>query len=123
MLESGESFLYLARRITRFAAEDIGLADTNALEVAINAFHACHFIGMPECSVHLAEAVIYLSMAPKSNSSYIAYERAKKDALHSMAEPVPLIIRNAPTRLMKDLGYGAGYRLAHDEKDKIALDM
>lgn len=123
MLESGEDPVYLARRITRFAAEDIGLADTNALAVAINAFHACHFIGMPECTVHLAEAVIYLSMAPKSNSSYIAYEHAKKDALHSMAEPVPLVIRNAPTRLMKDLGYGEGYRLAHDEEGKVAVDM
>ncbi|MBJ2329197.1 replication-associated recombination protein A [Schaalia cardiffensis] len=123
MLESGEDPVYLARRITRFAAEDIGLADTNALAVAINAFHACHFIGMPECTVHLAEAVIYLSMAPKSNSSYIAYEHAKKDALHSMAEPVPLVIRNAPTRLMKDLGYGEGYRLAHDEEGKVAADM
>lgn len=123
MLESGEDPVYLARRITRFAAEDIGLADTNALAVAINAFQACHFIGMPECTVHLAEAVIYLSMAPKSNSSYIAYEHAKKDALHSMAEPVPLVIRNAPTRLMKDLGYGEGYRLAHNEEDKVAVDM
>ena len=123
MLESGEDPLYVARRITRFAAEDIGLADTNALNVAVNAFHACHFIGMPECSVHLSEAVIYLSLAPKSNSSYIAYEHAKKDALHSMAEPVPLVIRNAPTRLMKDLGYGDGYRLAHYEENKVAVGM
>ena len=123
MLESGEDPLYVARRITRFAAEDIGLADTNALNVAVNAFHACHFIGMPECSVHLAEAVIYLSLAPKSNSSYLAYEHAKKDALHSMAEPVPLVIRNAPTRLMKDLGYGDGYRYAHQEADKVAVGM
>lgn len=123
MLESGEDPLYVARRITRFASEDVGLADTNALNVAVNAFHACHFIGMPECSVHLTEAVIYLSLAPKSNSSYIAYERAKKDALHSMAEPVPLVIRNAPTRLMKDLGYGKDYRLAHYEKHKVAANM
>ena len=123
MLEAGEDPLYVARRITRFASEDIGLADTNALNVAVNAFHACHFIGMPECSVHLAEAVIYLSLAPKSNSSYIAYEHAKKDALTTMAEPVPLVIRNAPTRLMKDLGYGEGYRLAHYEQDKVAADM
>ena len=123
MLESGEDPLYVARRITRFAAEDIGLADTNALNVAVNAFHACHFIGMPECAVHLAEGVIYLSLAPKSNSSYIAYEHAKKDALHSMAEPVPLVIRNAPTRLMKDLGYGDGYRLAHYEEHKVAAGM
>ena len=123
MLEGGEDPLYVQRRITRFASEDVGLADTNALNVAINAFQATHFIGMPECSVHLAQAVIYLSMAPKSNSSYIAYERAKKDALHTLAEPVPLTIRNAPTRLMKDLGYGSGYRLAHYEADKVAADM
>ncbi|WP_022868675.1 replication-associated recombination protein A [Schaalia vaccimaxillae] len=123
MLESGEDPLYVARRITRFASENIGLADTNALNVAINAFQACHFLGMPECSVHLSQAVIYLSLAPKSNSSYIAYERAKKDALHSRAEPVPLVIRNAPTRLMKELGYGQGYRLAHYEDDKVATDM
>ena len=101
----------------------MGLADTNALGVAVNAFHACHFIGMPECSVHLAEAVIYLSLAPKSNSSYVAYESAKKDALRTQADPVPLAIRNAPTRLMKDLGYGQGYRLAHHEADKVAADM
>ena len=123
MLESGEDPLYIARRITRFAAEDIGLADTNALNVAVNAFHACHFIGMPECSVHLSEAVIYLSLAPKSNSSYIAYEHAKKDALTTMAAPVPLVIRNAPTRLMKDLGYGKGYKLAHHEEHKVAAGM
>ena len=123
MLEAGEDPLYVARRITRFAAEDVGLADTNALNVAVNAFYACHFIGMPECTVHLAEAVIYLSLAPKSNSSYIAYECAKKDALHSMAEPVPHVIRNAPTRLMKDLGYGDGYRLAHYEEHKVAAGM
>ncbi|RRR25575.1 replication-associated recombination protein A [Schaalia georgiae] len=123
MLEGGEDPLYVARRITRFASEDIGLADTNALGVAVNAFHACHFIGMPECSVHLAEAVIYLSLAPKSNSAYTAYESAKKDALRTQADPVPLAIRNAPTRLMKDLGFGRGYRLAHYEADKVAADM
>ena len=123
MLEGGEDPLYVARRITRFASEDVGLADTNALAVAVNAFQAAHFIGMPECSVHLAEAVIYLALAPKSNSSYIAYERAKKDALRTLAEPVPLAIRNAPTRLMKDLGFGLGYRLAHYEADKVAADL
>lgn len=123
MLEGGEDPLYVARRITRFASEDVGLADTNALGVAVNAFHACHFIGMPECSVHLAEAVIYLSLAPKSNSSYTAYGRARRDALRTQADPVPLAIRNAPTRLMKDLGYGQGYRLAHYEADKVAADM
>lgn len=123
MLEAGEDPLYVARRITRFAAEDVGLADTNALNVAVNAFHACHFIGMPECTVHLTEAVIYLSLAPKSNSMEVAYLHAKQDALHSMAEPVPLTIRNAPTSLMKDLGYGKGYRYAHDEENKVAAGM
>ncbi len=120
MLEGGEDPLYVARRVTRFAAEDVGLADPRALEIAVAAFHACHFIGMPECSVHLAEAVIYLSIAPKSNSSYVAYEHAKKDAQDRMAEPVPLAIRNAPTKLMKELGYGKGYKLAHYEEHKIA---
>ena len=120
MLEGGEDPLYVARRVTRFAAEDIGLADPHALEIAVAAQHACHFIGMPECSVHLAEAVIYLSVAPKSNSAYVAYERAKKDAVERTAEPVPLAIRNAVTKLMKEVGYGKGYRLAHYEENKIA---
>ena len=120
MLEGGEDPLYVARRVTRFAAEDVGLADPQALQVAVAAFQACHWIGMPECSVHLAEAVIYLSMAPKSNSSYMAYEQAKGDALKRMAEPVPLCIRNAPTKLMKEEGYGKGYKYAHDEENRIA---
>ena len=120
MLEGGEDPLYVARRVTRFASEDVGLADPHALEIAVAAYHACHFIGMPECSVHLAEAVIYLSLAPKSNSSYIAYERAKADALERIAEPVPLVIRNAPTKLMKELDYGKGYTLAHYAENKIA---
>ena len=123
MLEAGEDPLYIARRVTRFAAEDIGLADTNALNVAVNAFHACHFIGMPECSVHLTEAVIYCSLAPKSNSMDVAYLRAKTDALNTIADPVPLVIRNAPTRLMKDLGYGEGYRYAHNEENRVAPEM
>ena len=123
MLEAGEDPLYVARRVTRFASEDIGLADTNALNVAVNAFQACHFIGMPECTVHLTEAVVYCSLAPKSNSMEVAYLRAKKDALTTMAEPVPLVIRNAPTRLMKDLGYGDGYQYAHDVEGKVAADM
>jgi putative ATPase len=123
MLEGGEDPLYVARRVTRFAAEDIGLADPRALEVCVAAFQACHMIGMPECTVHLAEAVIYLSLAPKSNSADVAYLRAKQDALQSMAEPVPLVIRNAPTRLMKDLGYGSGYQYAHDVEGKVAADM
>ena len=119
MLEAGEDPLYVARRITRFASEDIGLADTNALNVAINAYQACHYIGMPECSVHLTEAVIYMSVAPKSNSCYMAYEKAAADARNTLSEPVPLVIRNAPTRLMKELNYGKGYKYAHDYEDKL----
>lgn len=120
MLEAGEDPLYIARRITRFASEDIGLADPRALEQAVAAFQACHMIGMPECSVHLTQAVIYMSLAPKSNAMYRAYESAKKDALTMLAEPVPIIIRNAPTKLMKELEYGKGYKYAHNEKDKLS---
>ncbi len=120
MLEAGEDPLYIARRVTRFAAEDIGLADPRALELAVAAYQACHFIGMPECSVHLSEAVVYLSLAPKSNALYTAYESAKRDALTMLAEPVPLVIRNAPTKLMKELDYGKGYKYAHNEKDKLS---
>ena len=119
MLEAGEDPIYIARRITRFAAEDIGLADTNALNVAINVYQACHFIGMPECNVHLSEAVIYMSLAPKSNSCDVAYQLASADAKKMLAEPVPLIIRNAPTKLMKNLHYGEGYQFAHDTKEKL----
>ena len=119
MLEAGEDPLYVARRLVRFASEDIGLADPRALELCVAAYQACHFIGMPECSVHLTQAVVYLSVSPKSNSLYVAYESAKKDALAMLAEPVPLVIRNAPTRLMKDLGYGSGYKYAHDYEEKL----
>ena len=119
MLEAGEDPLYIARRVTRFASEDIGLADPRALEIAVAAYQACHFIGMPECSVHLTEAVVYMSLAPKSNSLYLAYERAKEDAAKQLAEPVPLIIRNAPTKLMQELDYGKGYQYAHDTKEKL----
>lgn len=119
MLEGGEDPLYIARRVTRFASEDIGLADTNALNVAINAYQACHFIGYPECSVHLTEAVVYMSLAPKSNAMYVGYETAKKDALTDLAKPVPLNICNAPTKMMKELDYGKGYVYAHDTKDKL----
>ncbi len=119
MLEAGEDPLYVARRVTRFASEDIGLADPHALEIAVAAYQACHFIGMPECSVHLTEAVIYMSLAPKSNALYIAYETAKKDAIKELAEPVPLIIRNAPTKLMQELNYGKGYQYAHDTEAKL----
>ena len=119
MLESGEDPLYVARRVTRFASEDIGLADPHALEIAVAAYHACHFIGMPECTANLAEAVVYMSMAPKSNSVYMAYETAKRDAIKHFAEPVPLVIRNAPTKLMKELNYGKGYQYAHDTQEKL----
>lgn len=119
MLEGGEDPLYIARRVVRFASEDIGLADSRALEVAISAYQASHFIGMPECSVHLAHAVAYMSLAPKSNAIYKAYNAAAVDANRMIAEPVPLVIRNAPTRLMKDLGYGEGYQYAHDTEEKL----
>lgn len=119
MLEAGEDPLYVARRITRFASEDIGLADPRALEVAVAAYQACHLIGMPECTVHLTEAAVYMSLAPKSNALYVAYESAKKDALTMLAEPVPLVIRNAPTNLMKELEYGKGYQYAHETQDKL----
>ena len=119
MLEAGEDPLYIARRVTRFASEDIGLADPKALEIAVAAYQACHFIGMPECSVHLTQAVVYMSVAPKSNALYMAYEHAKKDAVKQLAEPVPLVIRNAPTKLMKELNYGKGYQYAHNTEEKL----
>ena len=119
MLEAGEDPLYVARRLVRFASEDIGMADSSALPLAVAAYKACHFLGMPECNVHLSHAVIYLSTAPKSNSSYMAYEAAKEDAKEMLAEPVPLVIRNAPTELMKELHYGDGYVYAHDTEEKI----
>lgn len=120
MLEAGEDPLYIARRLIRFAAEDVGLADNQALPLAVSVYQACHFLGMPECNIHLTQAVIYLSLAPRSNSVYTAYEHAKKDALTMLSEPVPLVIRNAPTSLMKDLNYGKGYVYAHDTEEKIA---
>ncbi|MGX6427867.1 replication-associated recombination protein A [Levilactobacillus yonginensis] len=119
MLEGGEDPLYIARRLVRFASEDVGLADTNALNVAINVFQACQFLGMPECDIHLVEAVTYLSLAPKSNAIYKARLAAAKDVKQTVNDPVPLQIRNAPTKLMKDLGYGKDYELAHYAKDKL----
>ncbi len=119
MLEAGEDPLYVARRIVRFASEDIGLADPRALEQTVAAYQACHFIGMPECSVHLTQAVVYLSLVPKSNALYMAYESAKQDAMKMLAEPVPLNIRNGVTKLMRDVGYGKGYQYAHDAEDKL----
>ena len=120
MLEAGEDPLYIARRIVRFASEDVGLADPRALEMAVAAYQACHFLGVPECNVHLTQIAVYLSLAPKSNSMETAYNRAKDDALKRLAEPVPLVIRNAPTKLMKELGYGSGYVYAHDTKEKLS---
>ena len=121
MLEAGEDPLYVARRVVRFASEDIGMADSRALQIAVAAYQACHFIGMPECSVHLSHAVVYMSLAPKSNALYLAYDRAADDAGKMLAEPVPLHIRNASTKLMKDLGYGEGYVYAHDTADKLSV--
>ncbi len=119
MLEAGEDPLYVARRVMRFASEDVGLADPRALEIAVAAYQACHFIGMPECTVHLSQAVVFMSLAPKSNAIYRAYEQAKVDALAQVAEPVPLVIRNAVTGLMKELDYGKDYQYAHDTKGKL----
>jgi putative ATPase len=120
MLEAGEDPLYIARRLVRFASEDIGNADPQALTVAVAAKDAVHFIGMPEGNTALAQAAIYLATAPKSNAVYEAYTRAAEDAHKDVAEPVPLHLRNAPTKLMKDLEYGKGYKYAHNEADAIA---
>jgi putative ATPase len=119
MLEAGEDPLYVARRLVRLASEDIGNADPQALAVALGAKDAAHFLGMPEANTALAQAVTYMATAPKSNAVYVAYGRAAEDALRDVAEPVPLHLRNAPTRLMKELDYGKGYRYAHDERDAI----
>lgn len=119
MLEAGEDPLYIARRMIRFASEDIGLADPQALEMAVAAYNACHYIGIPECSVNLAQVAIYLALAPKSNAVYMAYNKAKKDAEKTIAESVPIHLRNAPTKLMKELGYGKGYKYAHDFEEKV----
>ena len=105
--------------MVRFASEDVGLAAPQALEMAVAAYQACHFIGMPECSVHLTQAVVYLSIAPKSNACDVAYMRARADAEQMLDEPVPLQIRNAPTKLMKELGYNKGYQYAHDFTEKM----
>src|ERR1700730_13779087 len=120
MVEAGEDPLYIARRLVRFASEDVGNADPQALTVAVAAKDAVHFIGMPEGNTALAQAALYLATAPKSNAVYEAYNRAAEDAHRDVAEPVPLHLRNAPTRLMKELEYGKGYRYAHDEADAVA---
>ena len=119
MLEGGEDPLYIARRLIRFASEDVGMADSQALNVVVAAYQACHFLGMPECDAHLSHAVVYLSMAPKSNALYTAVENCKRDVKNGQAEPVPLQLRNAPTRLMKDLEYGKDYEYAHDTEEKL----
>jgi len=120
MLSAGENPLYIARRLIRFASEDIGMADSQALQVAVAAYQACHFIGVPECDVNLTHAVTYLSMAPKSNALYRACEECKKDIRERMAEPVPLQLRNAPTGLMEELHYGEGYEYAHNMEHKLS---
>ncbi len=120
MLYGGEDPLYIARRLIRFASEDVGMADSQALPLAVSVYQACHFLGMPECDVHLTHAVVYLSMAPKSNALYRACEACKEDVRELPAEPVPLQICNAPTKLMKDLHYGEGYIYAHDTEEKLS---
>jgi putative ATPase len=120
MLEAGEDPMYVARRLVRFASEDVGTADPQALVVSVAASQAAHQLGMPEANAALAQAAIYLATAPKSNAVYRAYSRAAEDATHDLAEPVPSHLRNAPTRLMKEIGYGRGYRYAHDEPDAVA---
>lgn len=120
MLSAGENPLYIARRLIRFASEDIGMADSHALQVAVAAYQACHFIGVPECDVNLTHAVTYLAMAPKSNALYRACEACKQDIRERMAEPVPLQLRNAPTGLMEELHYGEGYEYAHNLEHKLS---
>ena len=120
MLEAGEDPLYIARRLVRFASEDIGLADPRALRIALDAKDAFNFIGLPEGKLALAQCVIYLAAAPKSNSVYTAYDAVVSDVENTRNDPVPLHIRNAPTGLMKQLGYGKGYQYAHDLEDKVA---
>ena len=119
MLDGGEDPLYIARRLVRFASEDVGLADTNALNVAINVYQACQFLGMPECNVHLTECVIYLAPTPKSNAVYEATQKVADDVKNTANEPVPLQIRNGTTKLMKELGYGKDYQYAHDTAAKM----
>jgi putative ATPase len=120
MFAAGEDPLYLARRVVRMAVEDIGLAAPEALNLCLSAKEAIDFLGSPEGDLALAEAVVYLSLAPKSNSVYLAYGAVQQEIEHTRQEPVPLHLRNAPTRLMKELEYGKGYRYAHDENDRIA---
>ncbi len=120
MLEAGEDPLYVARRLVRFASEDVGLADPQALVLAVAAKDAVHFIGMPEGALALSEIAVYLALAPKSNALYTAYGEAVDDIRERPNLPPPLAIRNAPTKLMKEAGYGKGYRYAHDLPEKTA---
>jgi len=120
MLEAGEDPIYIARRMVRFASEDVGLADVRALSVALDATEAVRLVGLPECKLALAQAAVYLSLAPKSNALYTGYSSVVSDVQRTFNEPPPLHIRNAPTNLMKDLGYGKGYQYAHDLKEKVA---
>ena len=119
MLEAGEDPLYIVRRLVRFASEDIGNADPRALTLTLAAKEAYDFLGSPEGELALAQATLFLALAPKSNAAYVAFNEAKADVQERPSEPVPLHIRNAPTGLMKDLGYGAGYQYAHDAPDAI----
>lgn len=120
MIEGGDDPLYIARRLVRFASEDVGLADPHALTLAMAAQQSIHFLGLPEGGLALAELVVYLAAAPKSNAVYVAWNEVRKDALETRADPVPHHIRNAPTALMKEMGYGSGYRYAHDEAEGVA---
>jgi putative ATPase len=120
MLEAGEDGLYIARRVVRMASEDIGLADPNALNITLTARDAVDFLGMPEGDLALAQAVVYLCAAPKSNALYTAYGAVKEDVERTAQDPVPLHLRNAPTSFMKSVGYGAGYQYAHDLDEKVA---
>ena len=119
MIEAGEDPLYLARRILRIASEDIGMADPNALSVTVAAMQAVHFMGMPEGNLALAEAAVYLALAPKSNALYVGYGEVARDAQETMAEPVPLHLRNAVTGMMANFGYGKGYQYAHKAEEKL----
>ncbi len=119
MIDGGEDPLYIARRLIRFASEDIGLSDNNALNLAINTFQACKYIGLPECDVHLTQCVIYMSIVPKSNAVYKARMSVVRDIKQTIDEPVPLHLRNAATKLMKEVGYGEGYQLTHFYEDRM----
>jgi putative ATPase len=122
MLEAGEDPIYVARRIVRFASEDVGLADPNAMSIAVAAFQAAKFIGMPECTTSLAQAAVYMAVSPKSNRVYLAYKKAQKEVQRHPDKPIPLKLRNAVTKFMKDIGYGKEYKYVHDERDAFVLE-